>query len=120
MSAISTTRPAFRQQASASSGQSATSAHIHGHLFGRLQALFPTSHGSTDAASSPDMIDVSSPTGSESGFASIQRAKTEPAQSRPVQIVPEPDREAIKVLIVTWNMGDALVSLWTKRQVDGS
>lgn len=75
-------------------------------MLSRLQALFGPSPSDAAAASS-----VSPNT----AFPDGQPASALPAGQNMVK-----ERESIKVLIVTWNMGDALVSrMWTANSIAG-
>jgi hypothetical protein len=86
--------------ASQASRVSTPPVHQSTNLFARLHALFPPGNTSTH--------DVDVDTDSL-----MFRAKTEPSAvyKEPTPPPAVPQREAIKVLIITWNMGDALVGL---------
>jgi len=55
---------------------------------------------------------LAGPNASGDGFQDLERSKTEPIIPVSPQLSPGTfvDRHSIKVLVVTWNMGDALVS----------
>lgn len=89
-------------------------------LRSRLHALFHSKddHPENDATQASQQQPVIQVTGSEEGSGDchgISRSISFPLSNgtevggTAIVVPPKPQREAIKVLIVTWNMGDALV-----------
>ncbi|ORY22769.1 hypothetical protein BCR39DRAFT_550917 [Naematelia encephala] len=103
--------PSFKAETSA---PSPTSAQDEGsHVLSRLHALFSpsASHSNDSPGIQPHHGRPLSPSRGGKGE-DLARMRTEPIMGRSpspmVDTPPEPDRQAIKVFVVTWNMGDAL------------